>query len=248
MLSTVLIDDQEICTEMLLDMLETGFPDINVAAVAHSGKEGIRAIRELKPDLVILDVEMPGMSGFDMLREIGDPSFEIIFVTAHDRYSIEALRLSALDYLVKPVHKKELRAAVDRAGHHRNQHIGKQIHALLEHLKDKKHEVKQIALPAGDGLVFINVNEIVHCDSDSNYTTLHLLSDKTMLITKTLKDVEGLLPGGDFFRVHHSHLINLNHIKKYVRGNAGYVIMTNGQNITVARNKKEDFLRQFAHL
>jgi two-component system LytT family response regulator len=248
MLTTVIVDDQEICTEMLLDMLESGFPDVNVVAVLDSGAEGIKAIRKHKPDLVILDVEMPGMSGFDMLNKIDDLSFEIIFVTAHDRYSIEALRLSALDYLVKPVHKQDLRAAVDRAGHRRNHNLSKQIHTLMEFLKEKKHPVKQVALPSGDGLVFVNVSEIVHCDSDSNYTSLHLLTGKSMLISKTLKDVEGLLPEEDFFRIHHSHLINLSHIKKYVRGNAGYVIMSTGQNITVARNKKEDFLRQFAHL
>jgi two-component system LytT family response regulator len=105
-----------------------------------------------------------------------------------------------------------------------------------------------VALPAGDGLVFINVAEIIHCDSDSNYTTLHLDSGKKMIVTKTLKDVETLLPQHEFFRIHHSHLVNLNHIKKYVRGNAGYVVMSSGVNITVARNKKEEFLRKFAHL
>src|SRR6187401_1278150 len=116
MLSAIIIDDQQICTEMLVDLLESGFPDVKLLAVAHSGKEGLAVIQSMKPDLVILDVEMPGMNGFEMLREIDEPDFEIIFVTAHDRYSIEALRLSALDYLVKPVHREDLRAAINRAG------------------------------------------------------------------------------------------------------------------------------------
>jgi two-component system, LytTR family, response regulator len=248
MLSAIIIDDQEICTEMLLDVLQSGFPEVKVVAVAHSGEEGIRAIKDLKPDLVILDVEMPGITGIEMLRKIGNPDFEVIFVTAHDQYSIEALRLSALDYLVKPVDRVELRSAIDRISHNRSKEIGKQIHALAEYLKERKQEVHQVAIPSGDGLVFINAGEIVHCDSDSNYTTLHLVTGQKLMVTKTLKDVESLLPAGQFFRIHHSHLINLNHIKKYVRGNAGYVIMSSGSNINVARNKKEEFLNRFSHL
>jgi two-component system LytT family response regulator len=248
MLSTILIDDQEICTEMLKDMLEKDTSDVEVKAVCHSGKEGIKAIKKHDPDLIILDVEMPGMSGFDMLREIKEPGFEVIFTTAFDKYSIEAIRFSALDYLLKPVTPHELKSAIDKVENKHNKNINRQFKTLFKNLHETKRQVNQVALPALEGLIFVNVVDIIHCESDSNYTTLFLKSGEKMMVTKTLKDIEGLLEGNNFFRIHHSHLINMIHIKKYVRGNAGYVVMSDGADINVARNRKEDFLMQFAHL
>ncbi|HKR03946.1 MAG TPA: response regulator [Bacteroidia bacterium] len=248
MLSAILIDDQEFCTAMLKDMLEKDSPDVRIAAVCHSGKEGIKAIKKHDPDLVILDVEMPGMTGFDMLREIKEPGFEVIFTTAFDKYSIEAIRFSALDYLLKPIIPHELKAAVEKVEHRQNKNINRQFKTLFKNLQDTRRPVNHVALPALEGLIFVNITDIIHCESDSNYTTLFLKSGEKMMVTKTLKDIEGLLEGNNFFRVHHSHLINMMHIKKYVRGNAGYVVMCNGADINVARNRKEDFLTQFAHL
>ncbi|MFI5220486.1 MAG: LytR/AlgR family response regulator transcription factor [Bacteroidia bacterium] len=248
MLNTILIDDQEFCTEVLKDMLGQDYPAIKIVAVCHSGKEGIKAIKKHKPDLVIIDVEMPEMSGFEMLKQIKDPDFEIIFTTAFDKYSIQAIRFSALDYLLKPVVPHELKAAIDRVEHKQSKNAGNQFKTLFETLKDNKRPVNHVALPSTDGLVFVNVADIIHCESDSNYTTLFLNSSEKMLVTKTLKDIEGLLEGNNFFRIHHSHLINMQHIKKYVRGNAGYVVMSNGHDVAVARNRKEEFLEQFAHL
>ena len=248
MLNTILIDDQEICNEALKDMLEISSPEVKVVAACNSGKEGIKAIKKHQPDLVILDVEMPEMTGFEMLQEIKDPEFGVIFTTAFDKYSIQAIRFSALDYLLKPVVPHELRVAIETVERKHDKNISKQFKSLFENLKEHKRPVNSVALPASDGLVFINIIDIIHCESDSNYTTLFLKSGEKMLVTKTLKDIEGLLEGNNFFRVHHSHLINMHHIKKYVRGNAGYVVMSNGHDIAVARNRKEDFLNQFAHL
>lgn len=248
MLSTILIDDQKLCTEMLKDMLEKDSPEVKITAVCHSGKEGIKAIRKNEPDLVILDVEMPEMSGFDMLHQIKDPGFEVIFTTAFDKYSIQAIRFSALDYLLKPVVPHELKAAIERVERKQSKNISKHFSTLFKNLNENRRPVNQVALPSLEGLIFINVVDIIHCESDSNYTTLFLKSGEKMLVTKTLKDIEGLLEGNNFFRIHHSHLINMIHIKKYVRGNAGYVVMTTGVDINVARNRKEEFLKQFAHL
>ncbi|MEO5570081.1 MAG: response regulator [Bacteroidia bacterium] len=248
MLSTILIDDQEICTEMLKDMLEKDNSEVSISAVCNSGKEGIKAIRKHEPDLVILDVEMPGMSGFEMLREIKDPDFEVIFTTAFDKYSIEAIRFSALDYLLKPIIPHELKAAIEKVEHKQNKNINRQFKTLFKNLQETRRPVNQVALPALEGLIFVNVVDIIHCKSDSNYTTLFLKSGEKMMVTKTLKDIEGLLEGNNFYRIHHSHLINMIHIKKYVRGNAGYVVMSDGADINVARNRKEEFLTQFAHL
>jgi two-component system LytT family response regulator len=248
MLSTILIDDQQFCTEMLKDMLEEDCPDIKIVSICHSGKEGIKAIKKHDPDLVILDVEMPEMTGFEMLKQIKDPGFEVIFTTAFDKYSIEAIRFSALDYLLKPVIQHELKEAVEKVENKQNKNINRQFKTLFKNLHETKRPVNQVAVPGMEGLVFINVSDIIHCESDSNYTTLFLNSGEKMVVTKTLKDIEALLEGNNFFRIHASHLINMTHIKKYVRGIAGYVVMSNGDDLTVSRTKKEEFLKQFAHL
>ncbi len=248
MLNTILIDDQEFCTEVLQDMLQQTNADVKVVAVCNSGKEGIKAIKKYDPDLVILDVEMPGMTGFEMLQEIKQPDFEIIFTTAFDKYSIEAIRYSALDYLLKPVMPHELKAAIEKMEHKQHKNLNKQFKTLFQHLDGSRRPVNHVALPSMEGLTFVNVIDIIHCESDSNYTTLFLKTGEKMVVTKTLKDIEGLLHGNNFYRIHNSHLINMHHIKKYVKGNAGYVVMNNGADITVARNRKEDFLKQFAHL
>ena len=248
MLNTILIDDQELCTELLKDMLEKDSPDVKVVSVCHSGKEGIKAIARYNPDLVILDVEMPEMNGFEMLQKIKDPGFDVIFTTSFDKYSIQAIRYSAMDYLLKPVVPHELKSAIDKVQNKLDKNAQQHLRDLFKNLRDNKRQVSQVALPSLEGLIFVNVLDVIHCEADSNYTTLFLKSGEKMMVTKTLKDIEGLLEGNNFFRIHHSHLINMNHIKKYVRGNAGYVIMTNGADINVARNKKESFLQQFAHL
>lgn len=248
MLNTILIDDQEFCTEVLQDMLKQIHAEANVVAICNSGKEGIKAIKKYEPDLVILDVEMPEMTGFEMLQEIKHPGFEVIFTTSFDKYSIEAIRFSALDYLLKPVMPHELKAAIEKMEHKQHKNIARQFKTLFQHLDGRRRPVNHVALPSMEGLIFVNVIDIIHCESDSNYTTLFLKSGEKMVVTKTLKDIEGLLEGNNFYRVHHSHLINMHHIKKYVKGNAGYVVMDTGDDITVARNRKEDFLKQFAHL
>jgi two-component system LytT family response regulator len=247
MLKTIIIDDQEFCTEIIRDMLIEDSPEVEICAICNSGKAGVKAIEKHRPDLVILDVEMPEMTGFEMLHKIKDPEFEVIFTTSFDKYSIQAIRFSAMDYLLKPVIPHELRTAIERVVKKKEVNIGKKMHALFRNLTENKRPLNQVALPASDGLIFIAVGDIVHCESDSNYTTLFLKSKEKMVITKTLKEVENLLSGNDFFRIHHSHLINVTHIKKYIRGNAGYVVMTNGSHLNIARNRKEEFLKQFVH-
>jgi len=233
---------------MVKDILQKDCPEIEIAAIKHSGKEGIKAIQKLNPDLVFLDVEMPGMSGFEMLKEIKNPKFDVVFITSHDKYSIEAIRLNAFDYLLKPVLPHELIATVSKVVHKKTEDKLKQISSLLKYIDKNKRSLKRVALPLGDGLLFFDLSDIIHCESESNYTTMHLSSGQKMVVTKTLRDIEVLFEGNDFFRIHHSHLVNMNHIRKYVRGNAGYLIMSNGANVTVARSRKQEFLGQFAHL
>ncbi len=246
MLKTIIIDDQEFCTEVIKDILEQN-EDVKISDICNSGKDGLKSIKKHDPDLVILDVEMPDMTGFEMLQKVKDPGFSVIFTTSFDKYSIQAIRYSALDYLLKPVVDRELNAAIDRIKSGRDKLMGKKFNELFKNLNEIRRPLNQVALPSSDGLIFISVGDIVHCESDSNYTTLFMKSKERLVITKTLKEVENLLNGGEFFRIHHSHLINVTQIKRYVRGNAGYVIMSDGSHINIARNRKEDFLKQFVH-
>lgn len=247
MLKTIIVDDQEFCTEIIKDMLEEHCPQVEIVAICHSGKDGLKAIKKHQPDLLILDVEMPGMTGFEMLKKISDIKFDLIFTTSFDKYSIQAIRYSALDYLLKPVIPHELKSAIERIEKEYMKSLGKKLKQLFTNLYESKKKGEQIALPSSDGLQFIAITNIIHCESDSNYTTLFLNTKEKIVITKTLKEVEVLLEGGDFFRVHNSHLINIRHIKKYVRGNAGYVVMSDGSTISISRNRKEEFLNQFIH-
>lgn len=247
MIKVVLVDDQEFCTEALKDILEEHCTEVEIVSICHSGKDGIKAIKKHKPDLVFLDVEMPEMTGFEMLEKFKDPEFDIIFTTSFDKYSIQAIRNSALDYLLKPVNPRELVAAVERAKKNNGLPQKSNLQLLYKNLSENKKTFGQVALPSSDGLLFVNVADIIHCESDSNYTTFYLTNKEKIVVTKTLKEVESLLEGNNFFRIHNSHLISLSHIKKYVRGNAGYVIMTDGSHLNIGRNRKEDFLKQFAH-
>jgi two-component system LytT family response regulator len=248
MFKTILIDDQDFCSEILKDMLEQDCPDVEVVAVCTSGKEGIKAIKKYQPDLIFLDVEMPEMTGFEMLQKIREKNFEVIFTTSFDKYSIQAIRFSALDYLLKPVVKHELIAAIERINKNRGKYFSKQFGELIKNLSNIKRTLSRVALPSSDGLIFIDIDEIIYCESDSNYTTFFLNNKEKLVVTKTLKEVERLLEENQFFRIHNSYLVNIGHIRKYVRGNAGYVVMSDGTNLNIGRNRKDAFLDQFARL
>jgi two-component system LytT family response regulator len=247
MLKCIIIEDEPLSAAALEDLLKDNFEDIKIQAVAHNGNEGIIAIKKLKPHLIFLDVEMPGMSGFEMLSQITDINFEVIFTTGHDKYLMQAIRSSALDYLLKPVELDDLRTAIEKA-RKRQTPDNLLVPLLLNNTGIGKRRIARIALPTMEGYLFVNVDEIIHCDADDNNTMIHFADGHKMLITKTLKDLEELLEGNDFCRIHHSHLVNINHIRKYVRGNAGYVVMTNGASVNVSRSRKEQFLKQVAHL
>lgn len=247
MLKCIIVEDEPLSATALEDMLKENFDDIKIQAVAHNGNEGIIAINKLKPHLVFLDVEMPGMSGFEMLSQISDINFEVIFTTGHDKYLMQAIRSSALDYLLKPVQMDDLKTAVEKA-RKRQTPDNLLVPLLLNNTGIAKRRITRIALPTMEGYLFVNVDGIIHCDADDNNTMIHFTDGHKMLITKTLKDLEELLEGNDFCRIHHSHLVNINHIRKYVRGNAGYVLMTNGTSVNVSRSRKEQFLKQVAHL
>lgn len=245
MTKIIIIDDQEDSIEKLSFLINKYCPTTTLAGVANTGKDGICLIKSTKPDIVFLDVEMDDMTGFEMLERLDTIDFKVIFTTAHDKYAIKAIRFSALDYLLKPVGKDDLIAAIQRANTDISKLQTEQVEELVKNGKGKSPKVERIALTTAEGLIFKNLNDIIYCEADRNYTTVYLSNKEKLIVSKTLKEIEETLDGSGFFRAHHSHLINVTHIERYVRGDGGYVIMKNGENITVARKRKEALLEFF---
>jgi two-component system LytT family response regulator len=241
-LRSILIDDELSSLQNLQHKLEEFCPDVKVVATAQEPEEALLLIREHKPDLIFLDIEMPRMNGFRMLDELGEYDFDIIFTTAYNHYAVDAIRISAFDYLTKPIAINELQNAVNRLLKDRQSTTGERLNVLRQTLSENKNQEASIAIPTSDGLEFLVIKNIVHIESSANYSKIYLSNGKTILVTRLLKDFEEMLVPYRFFRVHHSHLINLNYIQKYIRGDGGQVVMQTGETIDVARRKKDDFL------
>ena len=246
-LKAIIVDDEKSSLQNLQHKLTAYCPDIKVVASSEKPEEAIILIRQHKPDVIFLDIEMPRMSGLRMLEELKDYTGEIIFTTAYTHYAVEAIRISAFDYLVKPVSIDELQNAVARLLKFKQGETRERLEILRQSLSNNKSQKDKIAVPTSEGLEFIEINNIVHIASDSNYSKIYLVGGKHMLVTKLLKDFEDLLLPYRFYRVHNSHLINMNYIQKYIRGEGGQVVLQNGDTVDVSRRKKEEFLRLIAH-
>ena len=242
-LRALLIDDEVHCIETLRYELQLNCPQVKIVGTASSGPAGIESIHELKPDLVFLDIEMPGMSGFEMMGKLDKVDFAVIFVTAYDQYALQAFRCAATDYLLKPVISEQLKDAVNRVASHKQepQDSKMQLDALLYNLREGIKSPR-IALPTGRGIDFVEADEILYCNAESNYTHVVLTGNKKYTLSKTLKDVEEMLEHLDFFRIHQSHLINFKHLQRYVRDDGGFVVMQDGAHIPISKRRKEEFL------
>jgi len=242
-MNCIIIDDETHCLKTLTNLLETNFPEVHVLATCHESTKAYDLIQKHKPGFIFLDVEMPLLNGFDLLTTFETIDFDVIFTTAYDTYAIKAIKYSALDYLLKPVSKEDLATALDKIRNKRSS-ISKAQVQLATAVNDRiLPEI--IALPIADGLTFASVNDIVYCIADGGYTRMLMIDKCEILLSKTLGDVDELLSDYDFFRIHHSSLINLKQVKKYIRGEGGEVIMSNGQSLPVARTRKTDFLNIF---
>jgi|KBSMisStaDraftv2_1062788.scaffolds.fasta_scaffold652820_2 two-component system LytT family response regulator len=240
-MTAIIVDDEKHCRDVLALLLQKYCPQVILTASCNDAQSGIEAIEMHHPDIVLLDVEMPGMSGFDMLQACTYRNFEVIFTTAYNEYAIQAIRNNALDYILKPVDKDELVAAITRAKEEKAKRKFPPIQNLVEYLGMQKKS-DRIALPTMEGLQILQSDEIYYCESDGGYTRFFLTNGKTSLISKTLKEVGDVLESKGFCRVHHGYLINIRYVQKYIRGDGGEVIMANGKNIPVSRNKKQEFL------
>jgi two-component system LytT family response regulator len=238
----ILIDDELNSLQNLQNKLEKYCPSVKVLAAFEKPEEAFLSVRQQKPDVLFLDIEMPRMNGFRFLEELGDFEGEIIFITAYNHFAIEAMRISAFDYLVKPVSIDDLQNAITRLQQQRGKNTKERLNVLKQSIEENKSQDSKIAVPTNEGLEFIVIKTIIRIESSSNYSRLYLTSKHSVLVTKLLKDFEELLTPYRFFRVHNSHLINLNYISRYIRGDGGQVVMENGDVVDVSRRKKEQFL------
>ena len=245
-MTAIIVDDEEHCREVLSTLLTKHCAGVQILATCSSGKEALTELQSRQPDILFLDIEMPGMNGFELLEQYPHPEFGVIFTTAYNEYAIQAIKHSALDYLLKPVDKEELVDAVDRV-HQQKNRSAVRIDQLLD-LLDRKKNSKRFAVPTLEGLIMIDPEEVIYCESDGPYCTFHFTNSKKLMVSKTLKEAEEVLQGNDFFRIHHSFVVNMKYITKYIRGEGGEVVMNNGKNIPVSRTKKQDFLKMLERM
>ncbi len=242
MLRTIIIDDEHHIRDTLLNMLEMNCPAVRIIGQASGVTSGIAAIQELKPDLVLLDIQMKDGTGFDLLASLPFIDFKVIFITAYDQYAVQAFRFSAVDYLLKPVNPEQLTEAVSRAGEMLQEHFNKQMKALGDNLKTFSGKNKKIILRTNESIHLLDISDIIYCDSDSSYTTVHTVEGEKIIVSRTLKEYEEMLTECGFYRVHKSYLINFVHIKRFDRHEGGYIIMTHGLKIPVASRKRDELL------
>lgn len=241
-MTAILVDDEKHCREVMEHLLHKHCGDVNILASCNSGAAALIALEKQTPDILFLDIEMPGMNGFELLEKCKHPNFEIVFTTAYNEYAIKAIKHSALDYLLKPVDKDELVQTVNRAKEHKTLKASQRVDELLEMLNLKKN-AKRFAVPTMEGLIMVNSDTILYCESDSAYCKIFFNNaNKPLTLSKTLKEVEEVLQGNDFCRIHHSYLINMKCVQSYIRGEGGEVVLNNGIHLPVSRTRKQDFL------
>jgi two-component system LytT family response regulator len=249
MIKALIIDDEKHCIDNLQWQLEQYCPEVEILAGCTNAKQGLNEILRQQFDIIFLDVEMPEMTGFEMLQQLAEINFDIIFTTAFNQYAIRAIKFGALDYLVKPVDKDELRAAIDIFLKRTQRNSFNQLNALLTHIKKSNDlSFQKIALPTLHGYELVPLNNIVYCESKSNYTNICLNNGQQILVSRTLKDIEELLDTEPFFRIHNSYLVNLQYAVRYTKGEGGFLVLNNDTTVPVSRNKKEELLKLITHL
>ena len=248
MIKAIIVDDEQHCIDRLSNLLlQYHSSNVQLLASVNSVKEGIKAIKDLKPDLIFLDVQIHDRTGFDLLRECGAVNFKVIFTTAYDKFAIQAIKFSAIGYLLKPIDEDDLQEALNKLQEISIEQTGLMAGIIENNLKQPAKK-KRITVPTGNELLFINIDEIIRCHSDVNYTTIFKNDKQKIVVAKTLKEFEELLAEQGFFRVHNSDLINLSYIKSYNKGKGGSVLLTDGTELEVSTRRKDDFLKKMTEL
>lgn len=242
-MNAIIIDDEPAVRNTIAAIIRTSFPEIEVIATAGSVAEGCDTLLRHQPDILFLDVEMPDGTGFDLLTKISPVTFRVIFVTGHQEYALQAIKVSAIDYILKPVDQDDLVAAIRKArtviSHEEEQ---MKLAALADNMQGKK-VLKRIILKSADALQLVAVSDIIRAEADSNYTHFRLSGGKHVIVSRTIKEFEGMLAGSAIIRVHQSHLVNLNHVDKFIKRDGGYLQLKDGSSIPVSPNLKKQVLQ-----
>lgn len=246
-IKTVIIDDEKLARAAIRDMIEIYCPDLELIGEGIDVLSGLELIKKQKPDLVFLDIKMPDGTGFDLLNRINNKHFALIFLTAFDEYAVQAFKFSAVDYLLKPIDPDELTLAIDRVKDNL-QHEQNRLESLLANLDEIKKESKKIVLKTAESIFLVSIQDIVRCEASGNYTKFYLQNQKPVLVSHTLKEYDDLLQGYKFFRVHQSHLVNLEHIVRIDKADGGVLILSDNQNCPISTRKKDALIKALAKL
>ncbi len=246
MIKAIIIDDEANNREKLHNLIVKNCPNIEIVGEANGVRSGISAIRDKNPDLVFLDIRMDDGTGFDLLNRFDSIDFKVIFVTAYEEFALKAFRFSAVDYLLKPVDPDELIDAVKKAVSILMQDHNNQLDILSDSIQSGR--LKKITLRDADNIHLINIGDVIHCDSESNYVRFVIHNENEILVSKQLKEFDELLSDYGFFRVHKSHLINMAHAKRFEKADGGFVVMTDESRIPVASRKREQLMEMFGRM
>jgi two-component system LytT family response regulator len=242
MLKALVIDDENRTRDLICKMINSFGLNIEAVSGGENVKSGIASIEEHQPDLVFLDIQMPDGTGFDVLKGVSEKNFEVIFITAHEEFAIKAIKFSALDYILKPVDADELKSAVERAletiGQKKEE---QQFEALQNNIQP--NQKRKLVLKTQESVHVVDLDSIIRCEADRNYTLFYLVDGKKILVSKTLKDYETLLSGHNFLRVQQSHLVNLDYVSRYDKGNGGSVVMRDNSEVPLSPAKREIFFK-----
>jgi two-component system, LytTR family, response regulator len=245
MIKAVIIDDEKKSRELLNTMITKHCPELSIVGMGESVETGAELIRKSNPDLIFLDIEMSDGTGFDLIEKVQGLNAGIIFTTAYDRYAVKAIKYSALDYLLKPIDIEELKAAVSKVSERKNNMANMEnLQYLLQNFRKADDSYTKITLPTGNAYEIVNVKDIIRCEAEGSYTNFMLTNSRKLLVSFSLKHYEDLLPSEQFIRVHHHHLININHVVRFLKADGGYAVMSDGSEIEISRRKKDAFLQR----
>ena len=246
MIKAIIIDDEMHCVDTLSMLLADCCPEVEVTDICLSAKQGLEAIAKSKPDVIFLDIEMPVMNGFELLENLKRIPFAVIFTTSYDQYAIKAIRFSALDYLMKPIDEEELVNAINKISLQKILPSEEQFQMLIDKIQHKKNTLTKVAIPTAEGFELIPASEIIYFEADDHYTRLFLKNKNKLIACRNLKEMEEQLDDfASFLRVHHSYIVNLNEVTKYIRGEGGYLVMSDGSTVNVSRSRKDELMKYF---
>lgn len=242
---TILVDDDQANLGLMKIMLEENFPEIELIEMCHAPEDAIEAITNFRPDLVCIDIEMPGITGFELLERLRYHDFDVIFITAHDEYSLQAFKFSAVDYLIKPPKVEDIRHALDRIMQRRNSTVTlDQMRNLLRNLRLQLNEKPRLALNTHEKVIFINLEDIVRCEANGVYTVFHLSDGRKQMVSKNIQKYEEVLVQHGFFRAHRSHIVNIDYVREFIKEGEGHLVMKDNSKVYVSRYRRDDILKK----